>query len=449
MIKNITVTRLSAISCVLMAAAQGKFIFEEEVTPIISTQWGQEYPYNRMCPTVVIDSTEKHRYAGCGPLVMSQVVCHDRKQPLPTASRTTYRWELMDAQLGDTSAIDHINAVARLIRDCGTAAETNYGQTASSTKLNNVVQGLKKHFGYNRYMHIADRAYYRGKAGDKAWKQLIADELKAGRPIIIRGEKSKWNAHVFIIDGCRDSLVHVNWGWNGRRNGYYDPDSLYGFNANQRMVVGIAPKSITPAMRIINVDKPGRLAHYINEDDWLKMRHVKLTGTINKNDIKLLRQLAGGAPRGSERNGTLSSIDMSECVILALPDSAFCNCDNLTSIILPITLPEISAYAFAGCTKLNNVTIQPLVCDIRQRAFSGCFNLMYVTLPRSLVAIGANAFNSCNALTSVAVPQTVKTIGNGAFAYARNLRELTIPKTAIYTAGSIAKGTKVKQIKKI
>lgn len=88
----------------------------------------------------------------------------------------------MDTQLSDTSAMEHINAVARLIRDCGTAAETNYGQTASSTKLNSVVQGLKKHFGYNRYMHIADRAYYRGKDGDKAWKELIFDELKAAGP---------------------------------------------------------------------------------------------------------------------------------------------------------------------------------------------------------------------------------------------------------------------------
>ena len=450
MIKNITTTILAAIAPVIMAAAQGKFVFTKEVTPIISTQWGQEYPYNRMCPTVIIDSTEKHLYAGCGPLVMSQVICHDRKQPQQGKNGKPYRWELMDTQLSDTSAMEHINAVARLIRDCGTAAETIYGQTASSTKLNSVVQGLKKHFGYNRYMHIADRAYYRGKDGDKAWKELIFDELKAGRPIIIRGEKSKWNAHVFIIDGCRDSLVHVNWGWNGRRNGYYDPDSLYGFRSNQRMVVGIAPKDIMPAVRLINVDEPGRLAHNISEDDWLYLRHVKLTGTINKDDVKLLRQLAGGARSGGgDRNGTLSSIDMSECVILTLPDSAFCGCDNLTSITLPITLPEISAYAFAGCSKLNNVTIHPLVCDIRQRAFSGCFNLIYLSLPRSLMTIGANAFNSCNALTTVTVPQAVKTISNGAFAHARNLSELTIPKTARYTAGTIAKGTKVKQIKKI
>lgn len=448
MTKNITMTIL-AMACSLMAAAQSRFVFPTEIEPIISTQWGQEYPYNRMCPTVTIDSVQKHVYAGCGPLVMSQVICHDCKQPPSGSGFKTYRWELMDAQLRDTSAMERINTVARLIRDCGTAAETNYKQTASSTKLNGVVLGLKKYFGYNRYMHIADRAYYRGEAGDKAWKELMYNELKAGRPIIIRGEKNKWTAHVFIIDGCRDSLVHVNWGWNGRRNGYYNPDSLYGFMTSQRMVVGIAPRDVMPAVRHISVDAPGQLARNISENDWQNTRHMKLTGMINKDDVRLLRQLAGGARNTNERNGTLSSIDMSECVILTLPDSAFLNCDNLTSIILPITLPEISAYAFAGCGKLNNVTISPLVCDIGQRAFSGCFNLISAGLPRSLKSIGANAFNSCNSLTTVVVPQSVTTIGSGAFAYAKNLRELTVPKTAKYPAGSIAKGTKVKQIKRI
>ena len=433
-------TIIAALACCIATAAQGRFLFPAEVTPIITTQWGQAYPYNRMCPTVTIDSVQKHVYAGCGPLVMSQVVCHDRKQQV--AGIAPYRWELMDTQLGDTSAMEHVNAVARLIRDCGTAAETTYGQTASSTKLNGVVLGLKKYFGYNRYMHIVDRKYYRGKDGDKAWKELMFGELKAGRPIIIRGEKSRWNAHVFIIDGCRDSLVHVNWGWNGLRNGYYDPDSLYGFRANQRMVVGIAPEDVMPAARRIAVDSPGGLSRIIRESDWLRMHHIKLTGTINKDDIALLRQLAGGARHAGERNGTLSSIDMSECVILTLPDSAFYGCDNLTSILLPITLPEIGACAFAGCSKLNSVIIYPLVCDIRQKAFMGCFNLTGITLPKSLRSIGANAFNSCNALTSVVVPPSVQSIGSGAFAYSKNLRMITVPKTTKYQAASIAKGTK-------
>lgn len=254
--------------------------------------------------------------------------------------------------------------------------------------------------------------------------------------------------HVFIIDGCRDSTVHVNWGWNGWRNGYYDPDSLYGYRANQRMVTGITPKDVLPTTKRIDVESPGRLAAHITSSDWITMSSLKVTGHIGKDDVRLLRKLAGGDGKNGH-NGNLSTIDLSESVILTLPDSAFYGCENLTYISLPITLPEISSYAFANCTKLNNIRIYPLVNEIKLRAFSGCFNLIEIKLPQALRAIGANAFNSCNSLTSVTVPPNVTSIGSGAFAYAAALRQLLVPKTVKNVNDNIIKGTKVQHIKRI
>lgn len=439
---------ITVLVCLAATAQNGKFVFPEEVEPLTATRWGQEYPYNRKCPTVTIDSVDKHVYAGCGPLVMSQVIRYYRQPSRCLTTGHDYDWTLMYDQATDTATIAEQDAVAQLIRDCGTAAGTNYTKSASSTKLNSVVLGLKRAFGYNRYMHIVDRTYYPGEAGGRAWKMLIYNELKAGRPVIIRGEKSAWNAHVFIIDGCRDSTVHVNCGWSGRHNGYYDPDSLYGYSARQRMVTGIAPKNSLPATKRIDVERPGRLAAHITESDWLTTQSLKVTGLLNKDDIRLLRRLAGGAGQG-ERNGNVSIIDMSESAILTLPDSAFYRCDNLTCISLPISIPEISSCAFDGCTKLNSVRIYPLVCEIKARAFAGCFNLIDIRLPKSLRVIGPNAFNSCSSLTSVTLPPNVTAIGSGAFAHASGLRQLTIPKTVKNVNGNIIKGTKVKQIKRI
>ena len=431
-----------------LAAGQGKYVFPTEVRPLLQTQWGQGYPYNKMCPWEKTDTTVRHAYAGCGPIVMSQVM---RYYSYPDRSRllsSRYDWTAMPYRKSDTMTVEQENAVARLIMDCGTAASTVYGHSASSTKLNDVVGGLKKHFGYNRYMHIVDRAYYRGKEGDRAWKSLIYAELKAGRPVIMRGERNRHTAHVFIIDGCRDSTVHVNWGWDGARDGYYDPDTLYGYRANQRMVVDIAPQGYVPEIREIRVDRPGQLSRQITAADWLGLHHVRITGTVNSEDVRLLRRLAGGG-KAKERKGNLSSIDMSRSVILTLPDSAFCGCDNLTFMSLPITLPEISRYAFSGCTKLNYIRIQPMVGEIKRRAFAGCFNLLSVSLPPSLTVIGPNAFNSCNSLTEVSLPPTVTTIGQLAFAYSRNLRSLTVPRSASKISGNITKGTSVTKIRRL
>ena len=52
-------------------------------------------------------------------------------------------------------------------------------------------------------------------------------ELKNGRPIIYSGyRKDESSGHTFVVDGYKEEkgkiLFHVNWGWGGTANGYYD-----------------------------------------------------------------------------------------------------------------------------------------------------------------------------------------------------------------------------------
>lgn len=443
---------LSTALCLMLLAvtalAQGAFVFPKEVKPLLRTAWGQENPYNKLCPWERHDTTVRHSPAGCGPLVMSQTMRYYSYPAHSSRLKMTYDWEDMPYTVTESTLSGQQNEVAKLIVDCGTAAGTVYSQTASSTKINGVVTGLKKYFGYSRYMHIADRAYYKGSKGQQAWKQLIFRELSAGRPIIIRAERNSHDAHVFIIDGCRDSMVHVNWGWAGKRNGYFNPDTLGGYRMNQRMVVDVAPDTHKPAIRTITLRKPGTLASLITADDRLILRHLKVKGVINGSDVRTLRNLAGGAPKGSA-GGVLSTIDLSQAVILTLPDSAFYGCSLLTYIKLPLTLPEISRYAFANCQNLDRVDIPSMVGEIKRRAFSGCFNLMTVKLPASLRTIGSSAFNSCNSLTEVSLPRSVTTVESWAFAFCKNLRTLNVPKTLRNIGYNATKGTAITKITRL
>lgn len=437
---------LILVATAVTAVAQVRFVFPAEVKPLTHTRWGQDAPFNAFCPDEPGDSTHRKAYAGCGPLVMSQVMRRWSYPPSSPQLGSVYRWSEMYDAPSDTLSPQRKEAVARLIADCGRAAHTDYGQTASATKLNDVVTGLKKYFGYNPYMAIVDRANLGGTQGDREWKNLIFNELKSGRPVIIRGERGPRSAHVFIIDGCRDSTVHVNWGWGGKRNGYYDPDLLDGFKLNQRMVVDIAPQGYRPSVRRYSVSSPGRLPSLISQRDRQTLRHVKVSGPLNQRDIRLLRQMAGGLP-GTK--GCLATIDLSEAVMLALPDSAFYGCESLTYVSLPLTLPEVSACAFAGCARLNRVDIHSLVGIIRPKAFSACFSLATVSLPFGLKEIGANAFNSCTSLTSVALPPMLQSVGAGAFANARRLRQLTLPRSARNVGKDIVSGTQVKRVRQL
>lgn len=436
------------IAVVLPLAAQRKFVFPAEVKPLVGAQWAQDSPFNKLCPWEMRDSSVHHAYAGCGPLVMSQVMYRYR---YPLASRTlgaTYDWNLMFDRYTTAVPTAAEDAVARLIVDCGTSANTVYGQSASSTKLNDLITGLKKDFGYSRYMNIADRKYFPGEAGARAWKTLIYSELKAGRPIILRAERNSHFAHVFIIDGCRDSTVHVNFGWGGKRNGYYDPDSLYGFRSNHRMIVGVAPdRRFYPSFRRITLNNPGELARNISDADWLQTRYLKVSGPLNHADIALLRAMAGGPGR---RKGNLAVIDMSQAVMLALPDSAFQGCDNLTYVTLPQAIPDISAWCFANCPKLNRVDFdRSVVSEIKKRAFYACFCLTDVKMSPALRTVGEHAFNSCNSLSTVVLPPAVRTIGYGAFSYCRHLYRLVVPRAASGIGPDVTRGTMVRSVTRL
>ncbi len=431
--------------CVAVAAAQQAYVFPSEVEPLLNSAWGQDAPYNKLCPWERADTTARHAQAGCGPVVMAQVMRGYAYPERSTLIGHAYYWSAMPDRMTDSTTTGEEDAVARLIADCGIAAGTVYGHSASSTTLNGVVTAMKKYFGYSRYMQIVDRAAFVGDEGARQWKELIYNELIGGRPVIMRAELNSRNAHVFIIDGCRDSTVHVNWGWGGRRDGYYDPDTLGGYRMAQRMVADIAPEGYTPDIRTIRLRQPGTLALMITEADTRSLRHLKLSGTINGDDLRVLRRLAGGGAKGC-CGGCLSTIDMREAVILTMPDSAFYGCACLTYVRLPLTLPEISRYAFAGCDRLNRVDIPPLVSEIKRNAFAACFNLVELRLPKSLKTIGANAFNSCNSLTEVTLPGSLTSLGAGAFAHSKNLHTLTVPKTLENIGRDVITGTGVTQM---
>ena len=88
------------------------------------------------------------------------------------------------------------------------------------------------------------------------WIDTIEKELKAGRPVIYRGT-GNGGGHSFIADGYdNNNYLHINWGWGGANNGYYQIDSLNpksigigggsgGYNSSQFAIIGIKPDAGT------------------------------------------------------------------------------------------------------------------------------------------------------------------------------------------------------------
>ena len=111
--------------------------------------------------------------------------------------------------------------------------------------------------------------------------------------------------------------------------------------------------------------------------------------------------------------------------LTVLGDCAFCNCSNLTSIILPNGVTSISFEAFWGCSSLTSIIIPQTVTEIGRYAFYDCNNLKNIIIPNAVTSIGESAFRGCSSLSGITIPETVTSIGFGAFAYCSSLLSFT------------------------
>jgi len=129
---------------------------------------------------------------------------------------------------------------------------------------------------------------------------------------------------------------------------------------------------------------------------------------------------------------------VSSIPITSIPNSAFHNCTQLTTVTIPSSVTSIgmSAFescgnlvtvigaqgvlslgmsAFNNCSSLASAPIGPSVTSIPSTAFAGCGSLLSVIIPDSVTAIDMMAFYSCGGITSLTLGASVATIGWAAF----------------------------------
>ena len=113
-------------------------------------------------------------------------------------------------------------------------------------------------------------------------------------------------------------------------------------------------------------------------------------------------------------NKTIISADIKSGT-RGIADSAFFDCDSLTSVTIPSSVVSIGDCAFDGCKSLTSVAIPGSVTSIGDCAFDGCKSLTSVVIPESITSIGYGAFSGCENLASINIPNSVTSIGDNAF----------------------------------
>ncbi|MCM1313202.1 MAG: C10 family peptidase [Bacteroides sp.] len=256
------------------------------VEPLCGSTWGQDDPFNAYCPL----DNGKRSLVGCTATAMAQIMY---KWKFPERARGTvlynsglgvinedmssdthiYNWSAMKPTTAGNRLSSAKKAVAQLNYDCGITAKMEYSKDGSGAYEEDAMIAFRTNFCYNaQTLRLIFRDCFADVA---AWNAVLYDELTAGRPVLfsassLSGSGSDAAGHAFVIDGCDgEGLVHVNWGWNGSCDGYYDITRLdpkeegyntgYVFSESQTMVIGIAPgegNEAVPQTRMVLEDAP-------------------------------------------------------------------------------------------------------------------------------------------------------------------------------------------------
>lgn len=238
------------------------------VAPLLrSIQWNQMTPYNNMCPKY---NGSDRSVTGCVATAMAQVMMYYQypkslQADIPAYvtkkygiaigrinKGEIYDWANMLPKYASYEPLNYTDAqataVAKLMYHCGAACEMDYGPSSGANVTPAI---LSTYFGYDSdLMQDLNRDAFTLAE----WSQIMDKELSVKRPILYSGRSSD-GGHEFICDGTDGyGLYHINWGWGGYQDGYFDVTILNpdkggagsgsapdGYNQYCSMIVGIAP----------------------------------------------------------------------------------------------------------------------------------------------------------------------------------------------------------------
>ncbi len=238
--------------------------FAPYIEPLLGDiSFTQVEPYNKLCP----EQNGEHTVVGCVALSMAQIMTYYQHPTNGVGSNTytsstnkfklsvnfseaTYDWEkILHSYKKEAYTEEQANEVAKLLYHCGVATNMDYGIGFSGSNTGYCISALAQFFDYDKRVRTENRALYT----QQEWEDMIKKELNENRPIIYGGISSTNGGHAFNCDGYDENdMFHINWGWGGYCNGYFDlrllepdlssPEELHnGYAVRQHIVIGIQP----------------------------------------------------------------------------------------------------------------------------------------------------------------------------------------------------------------
>ena len=421
--------------------------FQAEVPQMISTAWGQTEPFNNQCPLEYDrDGNVKGRtLVGCVATACAQVMNFLQYptqgtgrytntentdawgQPRPLTvdfADYTFDYSLMqDTYTPGNCNEQEANEVAELCYVAGVSFAMMYGTDGSGTLLDNAAASMKNHLGFKHAKY-----HNRGNYDDVTWMNMVFNELSNNRPLPYGGVDDLFTlgggGHCFVLDGYdANGMVHVNWGWFGHNDGYYDINllnpSFHSFKNSQDMITGLdvpdegtaGETSLTLTGELDN----STLRNLVEQSKSAGLRHV---------DLSKAELTDGELPALAFYGSRLQTIIL-PANTRHIGDGAFGYCRNLVSVVFPAAndqqefkvedniiytkdgkevievLPYYNNRKVVADDFVSLLTFNEGVQVLHDYALDGCFRIKGVVIPASVERIGKRIFNHASSIKLV------------------------------------------------
>ena len=219
-------------------------------TNLLTTSWDQDFPYNKYFPKVGDETT----LAGCVQVAMGQVMKYHnypskasgvivnnikiqnssnvnvRTDTLKAVLSRYYNWEIMPVD--NLSGKEYQNdELAYLMRDLAIVNNALIGVYVTNANVN--IQALVENYGYSNTIARMET----NETNIAEFISVLKEQIDSEQPVLFSLFETTSNAgHMAVADGYQDdssgNYIHLNMGWGGNNNDYYNLDLDIGVGNN-------------------------------------------------------------------------------------------------------------------------------------------------------------------------------------------------------------------------
>ena len=250
------------------------------VSPLIDARFDQGGAWNNALTQFGFNGP-----VGCVAVSMAQIM-HYWEYPEQGSGSNSYfedDYGILEANFGqafydyDSMANTYATAASQLLlHHAGISVNMDYANSGSGAYVTgsypSAQYALETYFLYDDGVYAVTKDSYT----TSEFRNILINELDNNRPILYSGYSDTYGngGHAWNVDGYQGNNVHCNWGWGGSNNGYFNLNTMGGFEADQTALINLIPQPYTNPLALFEYEIDDMTAIFIDLSEFVNETQI-------------------------------------------------------------------------------------------------------------------------------------------------------------------------------